>query len=113
MKVTDYNVVYTAAADEIADNGSKLTDYVDVDTAALVLMNMYNMADTLSDFGQNFDGKISVISNNRRISVIANGVASGYKHTEFMCYYDDIEVDMNVLNMCLDFAIQRMENNAG
>lgn len=112
MKVTDYNVVYTAAADEIADNGSKLTDYIDVDTAALVLMNMYNMADTVSGFGQDIDGNISVISNNRRISVIANGVASGYKHSAVMCLYDDIEVDMNVLSMCLDFAIERMEANS-
>lgn len=112
MKVTDYNEVYAAAADEIADSGSKLTDYVDIDTAAIVLMNIYNMADAVSGFGQDIDGKISVISNNRRISVIANGVASGYKHTAEMCLYEDIEVDMNVLNMCLDFAIERMEANS-
>ena len=85
-----------------------ILNYVSNEVAAIMVTNIYTMADLVSGFGQDIPRTISVISNNSRISVIADGAASYYKHDGAICEYDDLEADIHEILIVMEAAIQRM-----
>lgn len=108
MKETSYNVVLAEAKILIEADEWQITNYVSVDVAAIIVANVYWMADLVSGFGQDIPNTISVISNNSRISVIADGAASFYKHDGRICEYEDLQNDIGEILIVLETAIQRM-----
>lgn len=108
MKETDYNVVRTEALAVIQTDEWQITNYVDDEVASVIVANIYWMADLVSGFGQDIPNIISVISNNSRISVIADGAASFYKHDGNICEYQNLQNDIHEIMIVLETAIQRM-----
>lgn len=108
MKVTDLNQIRDEAKTQLEDGEWLILNYVQLDVAALMVTNIYLMADQVSGFGQDIRRSISVISNNSRISTIADGTASYYKHDGVICAYEDLEGDIGEILMVLEASIQRM-----
>ena len=112
MKETDYTLVLNTALYEIHRGEWSIKNYVNEDVASVLVANIYWMADLVSGFGQDIPKTISVISNNSRISVIADGAASFYKHDGDICDYEDLEDDINEILIVLQAAIDRMESRS-
>ena len=93
---------------KILDEEWQIRNYVSDEVAAIIVANVYWMADLVSGFGQDIPQTISVISNNSRISVIADGAASFYKHDGQICEYEDLQSDIGEILLVLETAIQRM-----
>ena len=108
MKVNDYNAVRTEAQEQLDADEWAILNYVSNEVAAIMVANIYTMADLVSGFGQDIPRTISVISNNSRISVIADGAASYYKHDGAICEYNDLEADIHEILIVMEAAIQRM-----
>lgn len=108
MKETDYTYVLNTARYKILDEEWQIRNYVSDEVASVIVANIYWMADLVSGFGQDIPKTISVISNNSRISVIADGAASFYKHDGQICEYEDLQSDIGEILLVLETAIQRM-----
>lgn len=107
MKVTDWNEIRTAAAKELNDNGSEILEYLNIDEAADCLSMIYLTNDRMAGFAQDYLGNLSVISSPTRIAIIFLGHHSYYKHDVNICEYEDIEDDMREINMVLNAALLR------
>ena len=107
MKETDLTVIQNAAIDELSANGSELMDYLTSQEIVEVFTMIYLTNDQLSGHGIDFVGSLSIIASTQRIAIIFLGHHSFYKHVGPLCEYDDIEVDMHVINMVMDAALER------
>lgn len=87
-----------------------ILDYLSEDDAALALTNIYTMSYRTRGFGQDFEGRFSIISSPRRISVIFDGKSSFYQCLEKICQYQSLEDDLRTILLCTDAAIERCRN---
>ena len=109
MKVSDLNQILTEATTQLTDNEWSILNYVDVSTAAIMVLNIYLTNDILNGFGQDVGGAISVISSTYRISTIVNGHSSYYKSGLPICDYEELEGDIHEILFCIQTSIDRME----
>lgn len=109
-KVTDYNEILTEVNKQMAGQEWSITDYMTIETAAVVVANVYLMNDLCSGFGQDIDSSVSVISSRRRISVIYGVRCGMFKHHEELCLYESLQDDISVILMVLQAAFDRMTN---
>ena len=107
MKETDLTVIQNAAIDELSANGSELMEYLTSQEIVDVFTMIYLTNDQLSGHGIDFVGNMSIVASTQRIAIIFLGHHSFYKHVGPLCEYDDIEVDMHVINMVMDAALER------
>ena len=107
MKETDLTVIQNAAIDELSANGSELMDYLTSQEIVDVFTMIYLTNDQLSGHGIDFVGNLSIVASTQRIAIIFLGHHSFYKHVGPLCEYDDIEIDMHVINMVMDAALER------
>ena len=107
MKETDLTVIQNAAIDELSANGSELLSYLTSQEVVDVFTMIYLTNDQLSGHGIDFVGNLSIVASTQRIAIIFLGHHSFYKHVGPLCEYDDIEVDMHVINMVMDAALER------
>lgn len=107
MKETDLTVIQNAAIDELSANGSELMEYLTSQEIVDVFTMIYLTNDQLSGHGIDFVGNLSIVASTQRIAIIFMGHHSFYKHVGPLCEYDDIEVDMHVINMVMDAALER------
>lgn len=107
MKETDLTVIQNAAIDELSANGSELLDYLTSQEVVNVFVMIYLTNDQTSGHGIDFVGNLSIVASTQRIAIIFLGHHSFYKYVGPLCEYDDIEVDMHVINMVMDAALER------
>lgn len=121
MKVTDYETVRGAIADEIMENGCDLVEFIGVQNTILAMFNIYMTNDLTTGFGQDYkvtenaiiDGDemhVSVISSPTRISIIIDGEMSYYKQAEGLCGYEDLQDDIYNIRMVIDAVIARIQD---
>lgn len=113
MKETDLNVVHNLCTQMLQNGEWLILDYVPIEIASMVVTNIYTMADYVKGFGQDIPEEISVISSERRISVIAGGTSSFMKSDAPIVQYDDLVGDINEILTYLEAAIQRLQDNMG
>lgn len=110
MKETDLTVIQNAAIDELSANGSELMEYLTSQEIVDVFTMIYLTNDQLSGHGIDFIGNLSIVASTQRIAIIFMGHHSFYKHVGPLCEYDGIEVDMHVINMVIDAALERWKD---
>jgi len=110
MKVSDLNQILTEATSQLMEQEWSILEYVDLSTAAIMVMNIYMMNDILNGFGQDVGGAISVISSTYRIATIANRHHSFYRCDLPICDYEELDVDIHEILLCIQTSIDRMEN---
>lgn len=110
-KITDWNEVYLAAKAHIAQYGTALQRYLSNDHCATVFAVIYLTNDLTQTLAQNWPDGFSVISSQRRISVINRGSSSFYQDDYQICGYEYILDDMEQIGVDLDAAILRVESN--
>lgn len=122
MKVTDYETVRGACADELMENGCDLVEFIGVDNTILAMFNIYMTNDLTTGFGQDYkvtentimDGEemhVSVISSPTRISIIIDGDMSYYRQAEGLCGYEDLSDDIANIRIVIDAVIARIQAN--
>lgn len=107
MKETDLTVIQNAAIDELSANGSELLDYLTSQEVVDVFTLIYLTNDKTCGYGIDFVGNLSIIASTQRIAIIFLGHHSFYKHVSPLCEYDDLEIDMHVINIVMDAALER------
>lgn len=110
-KITDWNEVYLAAKAHIAQYGTTLQRYLSDDHCATVFAVIYLTNDLTQAIGQDWPDGFSVISSQRRISVINRGTSSFYQEDYPICGYEYILDDMEQIGVDIDAAILRVESN--
>lgn len=110
MKVNDYTQIMTEIAKQLGETYCPIVEYVDSQTAQILIANIYMTNDLLSGFGQDVIASITVISSPRRISVISDGKSSFYKDDGNICRYESLEEDIYEIIMVLTAAIDRMKS---
>ena len=121
MKVTDFETVRGACADEIMENGCDLVEFIGAQNTILAMFNIYMTNDITSGFGQDYkvtenaimegdETHVSVISSPTRISIIIDGNMSYYKQAEGLCGYDDLHDDIYNIRMVIDAVIARIQD---
>lgn len=111
MKVTDLNTIQAIATEQLENYGGGILDFLTMEDAANCLTMIYVTNDLTSGFGQDFANNISVVSSQTRIAIIGFGRHSFYKVTEPICGYESIADDMRAINVTLDAALARWEDN--
>ena len=109
-KVTDYNEILNEVKQQLASQEWTITEYMSMDSAAIIVTNIYMMNDMCVGFGQDVDNSVSVISSLRRISVIYDGRCGMFKHHEDLCIYESLSDDISVILMVLQAAFDRMND---
>lgn len=109
MKVSDLNQILTEATSQLTEKEWSILEYVDLRTAAIMVLNIYLTNDILNGFGQDVGGAISVISSTYRIATIANRHHSYYKSELAICDYEELDVDIHEILFCIQTSIDRME----
>ena len=107
-KVTDYNEILNEVKQQMTGQEWTITEYMSMDSAAIIVANIYMMNDMCVGFGQDVDNSVSVISSLRRISVIYDGQCGMFKHHEDLCVYESLSDDISVILMVLQAAFDRM-----
>lgn len=110
MKVNDLNQILTEATSQLTESEWSILEYVDLRTAAIMVLNIYLTNDILNGFGQDVGGAISVISSRYRIATIANRHHSYYKSEIPICDYEELDVDIHDILFCIQISIDRMES---
>lgn len=111
MKVTDLNTVKAIATEQLENYGGSILDFLKMEDAANCLTMIYVTNDMTSGFGQDFTNNISVVSSRTRIAIIGFGRHSFYKVSEPICGYESLSDDMRAINVTLDAALARWEDN--
>lgn len=109
MKATDLNEIRAVAAEELAQHGGRILDYLTVGESTDLLTMIYVTNDRAAGYGVDFLGNLSVISSPTRIAIIFLGHHSFYKHDGSICLYADLEEDIHEINIVLDAALDRWE----
>lgn len=112
-KVTDMNEVRAAVAENLAEMGSAILDYLLLDEAITCITMIYLTNDNMAGFGQDYANNPSIISSRHRIAIIYQGHHSFYKCDTPICDYEDLEDDVNNIRITLDAAIARWEEQNG
>lgn len=112
MKETDYKAIHDEVETQLLMTSWLILDYVELDVAIQLVFNIYLTNDILKGFGQDIEGVISVISSRDRISTIAGGHSSFYKNDSPLCYYEQLDEDVNQILIVLQASIERMEYNS-
>lgn len=121
MKEHDYNVIREEIAQQIADSGNSLVEWIGVENTIMAVLNIYMSNDITTGFGQDYyvrndeiDSenpiKVSVISSPTRISIIIDDQMSYYRENEGVCVYNDLEDDIHEILMLIDAVIARIES---
>lgn len=121
MKEHDYNVIREEIAQQIADSGNSLVEWIGVENTIMAVLNIYMSNDITTGFGQDYyvrndeiDSenpiKVSVISSPTRISIIIDDLSSYYRENEGVCVYNDLEDDIHEILMLIDAVIARIES---
>lgn len=111
MKVTDLNTVKAMATVQLVNYGGSILGFLTMEDAANCLTMIYVTNDMTSGFGQDFTNNISVVSSQTRIAIIGFGRHSFYKVSEPICGYESLSDDMRAINVTLDAALARWEDN--
>lgn len=109
MKVTDLNEIKAVAAEEFSQQGGKILDYLTLGEATDLLTMIYVTNDRAAGFSVDYLGNLNVISSPTRISILFLGHHSFYKHDGTICLYNDLEDDIHEINIVLDAALDRWE----
>ena len=109
MKETDLNAIKAEVEAQLSDDEWKILEYLTLDQATIVVLNIYNTNAFAKAFGQDVEDSISIISNNRRISAIHGSHASYWKSDQDICAYQSLQDYIGEILIVLDAAINRME----
>lgn len=109
MKLTDLNEIRAAATEELTQHGSELLEYLTLDESAQIMTMIYVTNDQMSGLTQDWLGNLSILSSPTRIAVIFLGHHSYYKHDGNICNYEDIADDMREINMVINAALLRWQ----
>lgn len=108
MKVTDYNEILTEVESQLAQDEWSLLDYVDAETAKIIVANIYMSNDIMKGHGQDIGDTISIISSARYISVIHDGKLGLFKADDLICIYESLTDDISQILMIMQAAFDRM-----
>ena len=109
MKETDLTVIQNAAIDELTANGSALFDYLTQQEVVDLFVIIYLTNDQLCGHGVDYVGNLSIITSKQRVAIIFLGHHSFYNHRTPICCYDDLGEDMHEINIVMDAALARWE----
>lgn len=107
MKETDLTVIQNAAIDELTANGSELLDYLTSQEVVDVFTLIYLTNDKTCGYGIDFVRNLSIKASTQRIAIKFLGHHGFYQHVGSLCEYDDIEIDMHVINIVMDAALEQ------
>ena len=109
MKETNLTVIQNAAIDELTANGSALFDYLTQQEVVDMFVMIYLTNDQLCGHGFDYVGNLSIVTSRQRVAIIFLGHHSFYKHNGAICDYEDIGEDMHEINMVMDAALYRWQ----
>jgi hypothetical protein len=109
MKVTDFNEVKAEVAQNLAEHGSTILDYLTLEEAVTCITLIYLTNDLVSGFGQDFVNNPTIISSPHRIAIIYQEHHSFYKSDLQICGYEDLTEDIDSIRTVLDAALARWE----
>lgn len=109
MKATDLNEIRAVAAEELAQQGGRILDYLSIGESTDLLTMIYVTNDRAAGFTVDYLGNLSVIASPTRIAINFLNHHSFYKHNGCICFYNDLEEDIHEINIVLDAALDRWE----
>lgn len=111
MKETDLNAIHTEIQTQLNENPWKVLEYLSIEDATILVMNIYLTNDSQKGHGQDFINSLSVISSQTRIAVIKGKNSSFFKSDLPLCQYNQLWEDIEQILIVLDASIERMEYN--
>ena len=119
-KVLDLVIVKQEIADMIDEKCPDLVDLIGREPAIFCVLAIYQTNDICTGYGQDFTPdesgmmisghkKVSVISFENGVSVIVDSASSRYQDRFAMCGYVDLEEDLTQICICIQAAIDRMQ----
>lgn len=108
MKVTDLNQIRLTVDAYLGLMDWTILEFVDKETATLIVTNIYLTNDKLKGHGQDIENILSVISTRNGISVISNHTASRMNVDYELCEYNDLQDDISNIMNCLEAALTRL-----
>lgn len=109
MKVTDYNVVLTAATTKLEQDACLILDYLTIDEAAQCMTMIYLCSDMMEALTMDFTGNISVIASPYRIAILYLKHQSFYKGDTPICLYENLTEDIDEIALRMDAALERWQ----
>lgn len=113
MKTDNYEEIYQMALEVINENEFTIKEYISNHNLALWAMQVYNMYSENKVITTRLQKliDISVIISHTKISVIINDTSkSSYTKAEKIIQYEDLETDLLMLLILLDFTYIKAES---
>lgn len=107
-KVTDYNEIMNEVETQISQTDHSLTDYVGMETAKMIVANIYMANDTMKGFGQDIKAQLSVIASEKAIAVVHDGQMGCFRGKEPLCIYESLTDDISEILIVMQAAFDRM-----
>ena len=119
MKETDYTVIQNEVREQLLEQDWTIEEYLDEDSIVLAITNIYTTNDLVSGFAQDFKTtvycelgsgikRLSIITNQDRVSIILDSNMSYYKPGEPLCGYESIEEDIYAIFIAIQAVFDRM-----
>lgn len=119
MKITDYTVIQSEIETQLLEQDWTIEEYLPDTTIVIAVANIYTTADMGTGFGQDFtyttsgmggdvSHKLSIISNNQRISIISEDGMSYYKSDVQICGYEDLTEDIYNIFVIIQTVFDRI-----
>lgn len=119
-KVTDLSVIQQTISGMINEKCPDLVEYIGRDAAIFCVLAIYQVNDICKGYGQDFvhdiddtnlsePVKVSVISFENGVSVIADSASSRYQDRFAMCGYENLDEDLTQICICIQAAFDRMQ----
>lgn len=108
-KITDYTEITTEIETQLNQGEWSLLDFVGMETAKLIIANIYMSNDIMKGYGQDIGDTLSIISSPRNISVIHDGVCGRFKSDDSLCIYESLTDDVSQILMIMQAAFDRVQ----
>lgn len=123
MKETDYSVIQNEILMNLTEQDWTIEDYLIDSTIVLAISNIYTMADLVSAFAQDFKydinvnepgkfKKLTIISNNEKISILSEDGMSYYKADVPICGYENLTEDIAYIFVIIQTVFDRILSRA-
>lgn len=108
-KIEDYNLVKEEIVNQLTKKEFAIDGLLGRQLAVLCVLNIYMTNDVCKGFGQDYHNKVSVISSQRRISVIVDRNSSMFQDDFPICQYEDLADDIHEILIILQAAYDRIQ----
>lgn len=108
MKVENLEVLQEATQHVILNTEPTISEYLPLNLLTYIVMNIYLNNDVAKAVTNHVNGKMTIITSKRAVSVIWDEASTNYRLRFPLCLYENLYTDIETILSCIDICIDRL-----